>query len=754
MNYLDEFKKFISSHQLSAGIRITLGAVLPSLILQHYGILSEYIAFPLGTLLLGATDSPGPFTRRRNALLLAIFTYFMVALITGYLRQYEFAVYAEIVLFGIFFSLAGVYGNRANSIGLIALLVFVFNIDDHLSHDLGLRTVFIFSLGGIWYLILFLILQKLRPYVLIRQLLGENFIELGKLLSIKAGYYVAKPKYEDLFSQMVHQQVILRENHQNLREILFKTREFVNESNTTSRTLMLMFLDSIDLFERILNAQQDYHHLHKSFDDSRILRLFGTYLNWLAAEIQQIGIAVQSGVPSKPKHDLDLSINKCIRAFDSLRSRRLTEANVEDFMMLRQILNRMQDITERVKKLHRATTYDTKISNELEVNVNLENFIPKQDYHPRILLDNISLKSGHFRHALRVTLALLIAYSISLSFDFGHGYWVLLTVVTIMKPAFSLTKQRNIYRIGGTFTGLTAGFLLLYWVHDGTVLFMALMFAMISAYTFLKSNYFIASTSITLYVILCFYFLNPANLNGVLQDRAIDTLLGSVIAFLISSYVLPVWEHSQINQYIGEAIRANRQYFDTIAARFTGHSIDLGEVKEARKNAIIALANLSDNFEKMLSEPKNQQPNMAEYHQFVASSHMLTSYVASLSFYVETGSFQEFAPEFERMLKQIDRQFEAGLHILEGRIEGNIEVAREALPPNQKLIDLLTIRKKEIKELGIELSAQSPQRRLLSDLKTINGLFELISTITIDEIKILQSIAQKNPVLNQSEIPT
>src|SRR5699024_2078190 len=109
MNYLDEFKKSLSSHYLSTGVRLTLGAVIPSLIFQHYGILTEMIAFPLGTLLIGSTDNPGPFHRRRNALLIAIVTCFTVACITGFLRHIHFIVFAEIIVFGLFFSLIGVY---------------------------------------------------------------------------------------------------------------------------------------------------------------------------------------------------------------------------------------------------------------------------------------------------------------------------------------------------------------------------------------------------------------------------------------------------------------------------------------------------------------------------------------------------------------------------------------------------------------------------------------------------------------------
>ena len=163
MNYLDEFKKFLSSHYLSTGVRLTLGAVIPSLILHHFGLLNSFIAFPLGTLLIGSTDNPGPSHRRRNALIIAIVMCFAVACITGFLRHIHFIVFAEILVFGIFFSLIGVYGNRANSIGLISLLVFVFNIDDHMSGDAILRNALTFSAGGVWYLILFSVIQTLRP---------------------------------------------------------------------------------------------------------------------------------------------------------------------------------------------------------------------------------------------------------------------------------------------------------------------------------------------------------------------------------------------------------------------------------------------------------------------------------------------------------------------------------------------------------------------------------------------------------------
>lgn len=60
------------------------------------------------------------------------------------------------------------------------------------------------------------------------------------------------------------------------------------------------------------------------------------------------------------------------------------------------------------------------------------------------------------------------------------------------------------------------------------------------------------------------------------------------------------------------------------------------DFKEIRKDAIIALANLSDNFQRMLSDPKFQQHlRIKRIHQFVNTSHLLTAYIASLSMYAQ-----------------------------------------------------------------------------------------------------------------------
>ncbi len=49
---------------------------------------------------------------------------------------------------------------------------------------------------------------------------------------------------------------------------------------------------------------------------------------------------------------------------------------------------------------------------------------------------------------------------------------------------------------------------------------------------------------------------------------------------------------------------------------------------------------------------------MQQYHQFVATSHTLTSYIASLSYYAQRTGNKYASEEFIPLVQQIDKQFQ------------------------------------------------------------------------------------------------
>lgn len=738
-------RKYLSSQNLYTSIRLTAAALIPAVILYRSGLLQSAIALPLGAMFTGLTDSPGPIHHRRNSLIISIGFNFIIILIAAALHSYTPLVIVAIIFFGIFLSLISVYGTRAGSIGLNALIVFIFNIDGHmLASGTALHEALLFAAGGVWYLLLSLMLYVIRPYKLMEQIMGECLIQIADYLRVKGNFYAPAPQYDTLSDELIQYQINIRQTQDDLREMMFKTRSIVQESNLKGRILMSVFLDSVDLMERIMTSQYDYGELHGKFSDTGILEVIEKQVLILSDELHDVGLVLQSGFQPKGNRNLDVLQQQSMDAFFELRKKALNQKTVEDFIMLRQILYSLQDVTERIKRIRLSSRFDAKTVKGEKRDIDIEQFISHNEIDPKLLFTNISLKSSAFRHAVRLTIALLAGYSVSFFFptvhnySIGHSYWILLTIAVIIKPAYSITRTRNIHRLLGTVTGAILGFGILYFIHDTTALFILMTGTMVIAYSFLKVNYFISSAGITLYVLISFSFLSSAGFRHALNDRVFDTLIGSAIAWLAALFLLPDWEHQRIDEQIAKALSANRRYFNTVARSFLGKKADATTFKLHRKDAFVALANLSDTFQRMLSEPKADGEKLGHYHQFVATNHLLSSYIASLSYYAQRAEGKYVSPDFQILIGQIDQHFEIAEDVLRHHQTIKASQIKPVTINSPKIQELLQQRRREIEAGKSEM--ETPVRKVLSDLKTINDQFEMISTATVDEVRILEKI--------------
>src|SRR3954463_4065103 len=112
MDYQGQFKKFITSQYLYAGMRITAAFIIPAIILYQNGLLATMMAVPLGALFVSLTDNAGPLQYRRNGMLVSILVNFIVVVITGFSRSVPWLIGIEIILFGFIFSSIGIFGAR------------------------------------------------------------------------------------------------------------------------------------------------------------------------------------------------------------------------------------------------------------------------------------------------------------------------------------------------------------------------------------------------------------------------------------------------------------------------------------------------------------------------------------------------------------------------------------------------------------------------------------------------------------------
>jgi uncharacterized membrane protein (TIGR01666 family) len=630
----NEIKDFLLSTYFGDGIRITVGAVLPSLVLAQFGLLQIGITVSLGALCASIVDSPGPIIHRRNAMFYTIFIVSIVSLLTSLCNISVYLMGGLIVVLTFLFSMLYVYGTRAASVGIAALLVMTLGIGDiRPLNEMALYALYIF-LGGCWYAALSLSLYRIMPYRLARQSLAECMMEVADFLRIKAKFYREGVDYDEVYKELVEAQILMNTQQDGVRELLFKSRRIVQESTQEGRFLLVIFVDMMDLYEQILSTFYNYQNLHRQFDETGVLKDFEEILNTFAERIEEISFSLRTFSKPEFKGDITLKIKDLKKKIESLdASRQNIKYTQLGLKALQNIEQNVENIHLRLKKI-KGYFEERKQSKLAKNDIQTAYFINHQEYSWEILEDNLNLKSETFRHALRVSGLMLLGFIIAQSFEFLHSNWILLTIMVIMKPAYSLTKERNLDRLFGTIGGAIIGAIILNNVTDERWLFAILIVCMLGTYSFQRKTYLVSVIFMTPFILILFDFLDMGS-RALLIERVYDTVIGGGIAFAGSYLLLPHWEHKKFRSTLIEMLEANMAYFHQVSQLYFGEKYQRVPYKIVRKEVYVRSANLASAFQRMFSEPKHKQVSIDEIHKFSVLNHLLSSYVATLALYAQ-----------------------------------------------------------------------------------------------------------------------
>jgi len=641
-----EIKSFFYSQYFSDGLRITIGLLLPALILTQFHNLGFGVDMSLGALCVSIVDTPGPVAQKRNAMAISNLCIFLVAVITGFARLNLYTLGVEVALFSFLFSMLAVYGNRAAFVGTGALLVMILMMDQATKPDQILTVSLVILLGGVWYMIFSLVFFGIRPYRAAQQALGENIFDIAQFLRIKADFYDPTIDIDENYRKLVSQQIQVSQHQDVVREILFKSRLLVRESTSASRILVLTFVDLVDMFENIMATHYDYAAMRDKFKGTGILENVSRIIHNMANEVDNAAFIVLSNAKHKQPFDFLPELEELKTKIDALNITHETSN-----LVLKKILINLRDVNSKI-----ATIYEYYGSDSARLlfndrrKIEYSKFVTSQDYAPHVFLDNLSFSSTVFKHALRVSAMCLLGFMVAKFISTGHhSYWILLTIIVILKPGFSLSKQRNYQRLIGTVSGGIIGIGILLLVHNKTAEFACMVFFMLGCYSFQRLNYVVSVLLMTPYILILFSFLG---VNNIVTERITDTIIGSVIAFVASYLIFPSWEFEQVNGYLSDVICANANYLQKIAENLSGKPMDITEYKLARKDVFVKSGNLSAAFERMTSEPKSKQRNVKEVHKFVVLNHILSSYIATVAAELMDKSLADPQPEIIRSVRK------------------------------------------------------------------------------------------------------
>ena len=668
MEKTEQLRFFLFGQNFADGIRITLEIITPALVFAYFGHLEIGYVVSIGALCVSISDGPGPVVHKRNGMLYTNVFIFLMALLTGYLNSHVLSMGILILVATFVFSMFSVYGSRAASIGTAALLIMILRMAKDVPADEVFTQSVLVLAGGIWYMAVALLFYKLTPYRPAQRALGDCINETAEYLLIKSELYNTKSDLDEEYRKLLNQQVIVNEKQNTVRELLFKNRALLKESTHYGRVLVLTFTYVVDLFENIMATWYDYSSLRKKYGSTGILEDVDGIIKRIAIQMKDIAQAIHSNTSYNKEFDTIGALDELKIKIDNLQEQGST-------FMLKKILVNIRNLSEQVDEILKYFEEDLSGKKQFRSEKDYSRFVTHQQINGTIFKNNLTMESSIFRHSLRVMITCGVGFIISKMITTGHhSYWILMTIIIILKPGFSLTKERNFDRLIGTIGGGIIGLLIIGFIPDQNILFGFIIFFMLGTYTFVRLNYIVMVIFLTPYVLILFHFLGLGAVD-IASERLADTAIASLLAFLASNFLFPHWESRNIQKNMSGVLNANIHYLKKLRDIFLGIDISTLEYKLVRKELFVATANLSAALHRMLSEPKSKQLHRKEIYEFVVLNHVLSSNIASLA-----------APFFEtqqRVSREIISRVKRITEVLEQSLK---KIDPTTLPEDTKLL--------------------------------------------------------------------
>lgn len=564
MRYSFEIRKFVYSQYFFGGLRSALGISLPAVLMLTV-FHNRELGFTIATGALGAcvVDMPGPLKHKHNEMLACTFIGFFSALATGIATAHPVTLWLTVVPLTFVLSLIVVYGNRWPQISFATLFMMIVTLEEHFTPMQALINASWILLGGLWYTYWATLVSHLLVYRIERQALAQSIFSCAEYLQARAEFYDVDADLDECYRKLIEKQIAAVEQQEGAREIVLRNLPKVQTRRLDARRARLfnLFINIVDLHEFFVGAHTDYPLVRRTFAGSDVLVFYRDLMRKAGEDLEEIGLAVLQNRPASKHVSMKAELRAIEYELELMRKHALPEKNPEAYAAAAAVFRRLWSATRLIDKMRRRTHDDASLSEtELQIDHALSRFISSRRVPFRQIFSNLTMSSPSFRHALRVTIAVGIGFWLGRLLPLTNAYWIVMTTVIILKPGYSLTKQRNTQRIIGTAIGCAVTIALILVVKDPHVLLVAMFASMVMSYSLLLFNYAGSVVFTSSYVLLMFHLLAPGSLR-LIGERAIDTVVGCAIA-IAASHLFPYWEYRLMGKLVKDLLGATRNYLE------------------------------------------------------------------------------------------------------------------------------------------------------------------------------------------------
>jgi len=721
---IQKIKKFTDSIYFTNALKVTIAAVIPVVLFSYFGEFKMGFAIALGAFFTYPSDIPSSLKHKVNGVLFTAFLVSIINLSINLIYPYTWIFYPFITLLIFMLSMISVYGHRATMTSFSGLITVSIAFSSISTGWAMFEHAGLILAGGLFYLLVSMVFYYIKPNRYIELQVAECIKLTAKYLKLRGDLWTINADRKSIIDKQLHLQVELNTIHENIREVLIRSSTNSGSSNQ-NRKMLLVFISLVEILELALSTAFDHDKLHHKFDDHpKVLLTYQSLAYNLAASLKQLSKSVKKRTLYNSKYNLLKDLNQLNQAIITYESDLEKTAAVEGVFMLRTMLQYAEKQIEKIKIIERTFSL-TSFSEDLKgKDKDLEKFLAPHYYPFSTLTQNFSFSSSILRHSLRLTITLLFGFLIGAFLPFQNVYWILLTIIVILRPSYGLTKARSFQRMIGTIIGGLIAFGILYLLKDNLLISILAIICMLLGFTFTQINYKVSATFITMYVVFIYGIVTP-NISDLVEYRILDTLVGAVLAFLANHFLFPTWEFLNTPTHLKKSITANQEYLKEIALFYNKKGNISTSYRLARKNAFIEIGNLMASFQRMSQEPKSKQRQLPQVYKLAVLNHSLLSSLASLGTYIQSHKTTTASEAFNIVVETVHNNLKNSIEIL-NETEERYDENNGQKDLSMHFTALKDIREKELKE-GKKFNPEDFQLKMQEAQLVIEQLLWLIN---------------------------
>jgi uncharacterized membrane protein YgaE (UPF0421/DUF939 family) len=554
------------------GVRAGLAAAVPV-------VASEWLNQPvlslaaLGALLTCICDPSGPMRRRLPLLLAFVVTGGVLLGLFQWLRSFGMApvvIVAAPTLFACAY--VRVWGQPLQALGNLLAVVLLLGTDDPLSLRVAAMDGAVFMGGGLWALVLTLVIWRIYPYGPARRAVADVWAALATLTRDVARLCESDAPSEAWEHAARADRGAVREAIERARGTVMDTVASRGPASGPAAQNLLRLEAADQVFAALIGLTDVLEPSAGRAGQVPMLRRLRALLTVMARATERERL----DRPDRFARTLEnIAGEESLRPFGGIIADRLLV----------------------------AAKYVDPAQYLPGSGVQGEAGVPLRERFSGPLQANLTWKSASLRHAARIAAVVTPTLAATLVWHGPYTHWVTITLVLVMQPFFATTWQRSLERVAGTLLGgvIAGGLsaLMRSRLHVAGLLPVLGAFALAVR----QVSYAVYIAVYTPTVILLVENIHPGGAAWrIALARAGFTVAGGLLAVAANILLWPTWEPDQVRADLEAAVAAHAAYAAAVLNPAPGVAPEA-----ARRAAGLASNNLEASLARAMQEPRRGQ---------------------------------------------------------------------------------------------------------------------------------------------------